>query len=176
MAQPQAEFPPDTVAAATYAEALAGMVDRPFLASQRWQDQQHRAVRFGAHPDIVEFERLLIKRMAKLGVPLFAPEVVRSAKRQDELYALGNSKAKGGQSAHQYGLAVDLVHSVHGWNLSAKQWEVIEHMGRELAKATGLKVHNLHEPDGSWSFYDPAHWQVVGWKGLRDGYPFGASG
>lgn len=173
MPSPSPEFPPDAQVQQplTFAQAVAGMVDRPFLASQNWQEQQHRADRSGAHPHVLEFERLFVKRMAKMGIPVFASEVLRTAERQNDLFALGTTRAKGGQSAHQFGCAVDLVHSVKGWQLSPLEWAVMEHVGRELAKARGLAVHNLHGPDGQWSFYDPAHWQVVGWKAVRDDYP-----
>lgn len=150
---------------ATYGAALAGMVDRPFLASRRYQEQQARANRDLAHADVLEFERVFIRRMSKLGVPIFAPEIWRSAKRQDELFALGNSRARGGQSAHQFGLAIDLVHSVKGWNLSKKEWELMLHTGREIVLQTGLKMDNLADLTGG---YDPAHWQLKNWKNFKD--------
>lgn len=167
MVAPMPEFPPDVTSPATYAAAVAGMVDRPFLASQRWQEQQGRAVRDGAHPAILEFERAFIRRMSKLGIPVFASEVMRSAKRQDELHALGNSKARGGRSPHQWGCAVDLVHSVRGWSLSAKEWEIFGHVGEEVAKAKGLKLNW----GGVWEFFDPAHWEIEDWQDIKLGYP-----
>lgn len=147
------------------------MVDRPFLKSQRWQEQQWRADRLGAHPDILEFERVFIRRMSKLGVPMFASEVIRSWKRQEELYALGNSRARGGLSAHQHGCAIDLVHSVKGWNLDKKAWELIGHVGKEVAKQKGLAIVSLAW-GGDWSFYDPAHWQIDGWQMVKGQYPW----
>lgn len=149
----------------SFGEALRGMADRPFLASRNWSEQQHRAMRDLAHPDILEFEKVFIRRMSKLDVPMFAVEIWRSSKRQDELYRLGNSKAKGGSSPHQYGLAVDLVHSVKAWNLPPKAWALIGHVGEELIAQKGLAL----EWGGRWKgFYDPAHWQVVGWKQQKD--------
>lgn len=139
------------------------MRDTAFLNSQRWQEQQWRAHRDGAHPDILEFERLFLKRLIKLGVPVFAHEVWRLNSRQDELYAAGMSKAKGGESPHNFGCAVDLVHSVHGWNLNAKQWALIGHVGKELATQRGFKV----TWGGDWKFYDPAHWELTEWRVVR---------
>lgn len=166
--EPEAEFPPDRPIPKSYDEALRGMANRPFLASQRYQEQQWRANREGAHPDILEFEKLLVRRMAKLGVPMFASEVIRTPERQDDLYALGTTKARAGQSPHQYGCAVDVVHSVHGWNLDQKAWALIGHVGKELAAQRGLKV----TWGGEWSFYDPAHWELTHWRELKEAYPW----
>jgi len=147
------------------------MADKPFLASQRWQEQQWRANREGAHPDIIEFERVFIKRMSKLGVPMFAHEMVRTAERQDDLYALGNSRAKAGQSAHQYGCAVDIVHSTKAWGLSEKEWLLVGHVGKELITQKGLAIASLAW-GGDWSFYDPAHWEIIDWRTEKEKFPW----
>lgn len=106
--------------------------------------------------------------MAKLGVPMFASEVYRTPERQLELYTAGHSKAKDGQSAHQTGCAIDLIHTVKGWGLAANQWALIGHVGKELATQRGFKL----TWGGDWNFYDPAHWEVTGWKAQADQYPF----
>lgn len=169
---PPRDLPLSAEVPQTYSEALAGMVDRPYLASRNWVEQQQRAVRDFAHPDILEFERVFVRRLAKLGVPVFAPEVIRSAKRQDDLYALGNSRARGGQSAHQYGCAVDIVHSVRAWDCSPKQWQLMGHIGKELITQKGFAVDSAAWPDFNGRFYDPAHWQIVDWKNQKDDYPW----
>lgn len=165
---PVPEFPLDTPVPKDFGEALRVMVDRPFLASQKWQEQQGRASREGAHRDILDFERVLIKRMGKLGVPMFAHWVVRTEKQQLELFQGGHSKDSpaDGQWPHR-GCAVDIVHSVKGWGLSKSQWALVGHVGKELALQRGLKV----DWGGDWRFYDPAHWQITGWK-LLEGYPW----
>lgn len=147
------------------------MANKPFLASRKYQEQQSRADRQGVHPDILEFEKRMVRRMGKLDVPIFASEVMRTAERQNDLYALGNSKAKGGQSPHQYGCAIDLVHSVHGWNLDRKAWELIGHVGQEIIAQAGLAIVSFAW-GGDWKFYDPAHWQVEDWKMVKDNYPW----
>lgn len=164
-------FPPDLPVPATYSEALRGLVNKARLQSQMWAQQQYRANRVGAHPDLLEFERVFIKRMSKLGVPLFAAEVVRSSQRQEELFALGNSRAKGGQSAHQYGCAVDIVHSIRGWNLAPKEWAVIGHVGKELIVSKGFAMTS-NAWGGDWSFWDPAHWQIADWRNQVTDYPW----
>lgn len=169
---PTAELPPELAEPPSpprdLQAALRGMVDRPFLATRRYQEQQERAWREGAHPDILEFERCFIKRMKRHGIPMFASEVIRDGTRQDELYALGRSKAKAGQSPHGDGCAVDLVHSVLGWELHPDQWRLVGHIGKELAVQKGVKL----VWGGDWSFYDPAHWEIADWKSQRDQYPF----
>lgn len=158
-------FPLDIPIPATYGEALRGLANPSRLLTQRYQEQQWRADRAGAHPDILEFERVFVRRMAKLGVPVFASEVIRTRKRQDELFALGNSRAKAGQSAHQYGCAVDIVHSVKGWALAPKEWALIGHVGKELIAQKGFAMESKAW-GGDWSFYDPAHWQLTEWKAI----------
>lgn len=176
-------FPPDLVQSGGFSEALRGMVNREFLASEKHVHQHRRAIRAGAHPAILEFEKAFTRRMAKLGVPMHASEVYRTPERQNDLYALGNSKAKAGQSPHQFGLAVDLIHSVKGWNLDERQWKLIGHVGKEVAKKVRFgyldakgEYHTAHvefEWGGDFqSIYDPAHWQLVDWKQLRAKYPW----
>lgn len=172
MPLPPREFPGEGEVPQTFAGALAGMVNREYLSSRGWLAQQARAVRDFAHPDLLEFERVFVRRLAKLGVPVFAAEVIRSAKRQDDLYALGNSRARGGQSAHQYGCAVDIVHSVKAWGLTDKQWQLLGHIGKELITQKGLAVDSAAWPDFNGRFYDPAHWQIVDWKNQKENYPW----
>lgn len=107
--------------------------------------------------------------MSKLGVPMMATEFIRSEARQNDLYALGNSRARGGQSPHQYGLAVDVVHAKHGWQIDKKAWALIGHVGKEAARQAGLHI----EWGGDFgTIWDPAHWQLEGWKDLKGGYPW----
>ncbi len=148
----------------SYADELRGLVDREFCFSQRYGDQQGRADRIGADPRILEFERKLIKRARKMGVPLFAHCVIRTSHEQNNLFLAGRSKARAGESPHNYGCAVDVIHGTKGWSLSRRQWEVLGHLGKELAASLGLKV----TWGGDWSFYDPAHWELSDWRAVRD--------
>lgn len=147
---------------------MRGLIDRPFLGTVKYQAQEWRADWTGAHPDLVVFHRAFQARLRKLGIPMFAHEVVRSAERQEELHEDGKSKARAGKSPHQYGLAVDIVHSVRGWNLTQKEWALIGHIGKEVAQQRGIKI----SWGGDWSFYDPAHWQITFWKSVKEDYPW----
>ena len=152
-----------------YAGEMAGMVDRDFCFSQKYQEQQARADRFGAQPEIVEFERKLVKRLFKLGVPVFAHCVIRGSQEQNRLFREGKSKARAGESPHNYGAAVDLIHGVKAWNLTRKQWALVGHIGKETAASAGLKV----TWGGEWEFYDPAHWELTQWRAIRAQYSDG---
>ncbi|QCS37273.1 hypothetical protein [Tortoise microvirus 78] len=154
---------PEPLEVVDYGTALRAIMDGGFLASRKYREQQLRADREGAHPVILDFERAFVRRLAKLGVPMFASEVLRAPERQNELHKAGNSKAKAGQSPHQYGMAVDLVHGVKGWGLDPRSWKMIGHVGKELARQNGWRL----TWGGDWKFYDPAHWELANWKELK---------
>lgn len=164
--------PPEYQDGGEFGAELRDMRDRAFVASERYQEQQWRAQREwsergetrAAHPELLEFERKLIKRMAKLGVPMFAFCVYRNGRQQELLKEQGLSKAGAGFSPHQYGLAVDIVHGTKAWNLSRKQWALVGHIGKEVAAQLGIKVRW----GGDWAFYDPAHWELADWTVLVD--------
>ena len=170
MPKSEAPFPPDVLleVGPGFDDALRAMRDPAYAASQNQQAQQWRADRKGAHPDVLEFERVFVAKLSKLGVPAFAHCVVRTRDEQARLLALGRSNAQPRESPHEYGLAVDVVHSVRAWNLTRRQWEVMGHVGNEVAKSRGIKI----EWGGDWRFFDPAHWQLAGWRSLQAGFPF----
>lgn len=141
-------------------EGLRDLIDKPFLNGERYRDQQLRAEAAGAHPHIVEFRAAFRRRLERVGIPMFAHEIWRDLDRQNDLFKAGHSKAKAGESPHNWGCAIDLVHSVHGWGLTEEHWKLIGHMGKELARQRGFRL----EWGGDWKFYDPAHWEVKGWR------------
>lgn len=152
-----------------YAPALQAMQDRAFCFSERYSDQQGRADKLGAQPEILEFERKLVRRAYKLGIPLFAHALIRGSSEQNRLFREGHSKARAGESPHNYGAAVDLIHGTKGWGLTRRQWAIIGHLGKELAASLGLKV----VWGGDWDFYDPAHWELANWREIRAQYSDG---
>lgn len=166
---PPPVFAPDAVPSKSLPDALAGLVDRPFLATQRWQEQQQRAFREGAHPKVLKFEKAFIRRMKKAGIPMFAHTVVRTAQEQAYLVSQGVSKDSpdDGLWPHR-GCAIDLVHSVKGWNMNEDEWKLIGHLGKEISAQMGLSMIW----GGDWSFYDPAHWELKKWKTIAGEYPW----
>lgn len=113
---------------------------RDFCSSEAYGLQQMVATRDGAHEEILDFERLLVKRLRKFGVPMFAAAVWRR------------------------GCAVELIHGVLGRKLPARSWEIIGHMGKELAAAKGWKINW----GGDFNLPDPARWQLANWRSRFD--------
>lgn len=147
---------------ATYRAALDGLRNVDFLATDKYREQQQRANRKGAREEIIKFEAALIKRFHSLGVPMFAHNMVRTIAEQNALYVKGVSKAKGKKGPHTHGCAVDIVHSILGWNIPDKSWKIIGHLGLEVAKTQGIEI----TWGGSWKFYDPAHWELTHWRDI----------
>ncbi|MHA6692268.1 M15 family metallopeptidase domain-containing protein [Devosia sp. A449] len=150
-------------------DALAGLVNRPFLATETWREQQRRAVREGAHPKVLKFEAAFIRRMKRVGIPMWAHCVIRSEYEQAEMVRNGVSKDSpdDGLWPHR-GCAVDLIHSVKGWQMNDDEWKLIGHLGKEISAQMGLSM----QWGGDWSFYDPAHWEVKNWKTIAGEYPW----
>jgi hypothetical protein len=177
MAKPDTRFPPDVPVPATYDEAMRSLRDRDWVAGRQFEAQQMRPNREGAHPDLLIFERRFIKRMAGLGMPLYPHTVIRTMDEQARVYAEGHSKAKPGESAHNYGMAVDIVHGQRHWNLSEREWLLVGHIGKEVAKSCGVKlVWGGNDGPGDKFNWDPAHWHIHGWRKLVGRYPFPDTG
>lgn len=155
--------PPPEVVVGDYRTALRAIVDKAFLKTEKYQTQQWRADRTRTHPDILLFEMLLVRKLRKLGVPMFCHQAYRDHGHQNELFAAGKSRAKAGESPHNWGLAVDVVHGRLAWNMPKMSWDLIGHVGKEVAKQHGIAV----EWGGDWSFWDPAHWELSDWKSLK---------
>lgn len=78
------------------------------------------------HPELARRVMLLIQALADKGYTVEVVQGLRTFAEQDELYKQGRTKpgqvvtkARGGQSNHNYGLAVDLCPFVNGkpqWN------------------------------------------------------------
>ena len=158
-------LPETVVVVGGYREALNSIRDRAYLMGERYAAQQMRADRVGTNADLLAFYDAFQRQLRALGVPMFAAEFRRSADRQDALHAAGKTKALRGQSPHGFGLAVDVVHSKLGWDLTRQQWTLIGHIGKSVAARGRMKI----DWGGDWEFYDPAHWQVRGWRLLANG-------
>ena len=145
-----------------YGSAIRSISDRTFCQSQKYRDQQLRADRSGAHPDILEFERRLITKARKQDIPLYCHCCNRGQHEQTNLFVRGVTKARAGQSAHNYGLAIDVIHSVKAWDIDRKAWAFLGHMGKEISVQSGIEV----TWGGDWKFWDPSHWELRDWKTL----------
>jgi len=107
---------------------------------------------------------------AAAGYDILVTCTLRSEAEQAALYAQGRTvpgaivtNAKPGQSAHQYGLGMDIVPIVNGkpdWSGTDPLWLEIGALGQ----ARGLQW--LGAPDSM--FREAAHFQVPGWPDLID--------
>lgn len=115
------------------------------------------------HPELARRVRMVIENLAKAGMQVEVVQGLRTIAEQDALFAQGRSKpgrvvtnARGGQSNHNYGLAVDVVpfaNSKPNWNAPNSIWIAI---GGEAEKL-GL------EWGGNWKkFLDRPHIQLPG--------------
>ena len=107
-----------------------------------------------------------VKEMALMGLPIRITEGFRSNERQNQLYAQGRTtpgaivtKAKGGESMHNYGVAVDIVFRKQGYEATYAQWTA----AATIAKTLGF------EWGGSWkAFIDKPHFEMTHGYSLSD--------
>ncbi|EAC7916623.1 alkaline phosphatase [Listeria monocytogenes] len=117
----------------------------------------------GMNKSVADKTRNVIKKMAKKGIYLCVAQGYRSSAEQNALYAQGRTKpgavvtnAKGGQSNHNYGVAVDLcLYTSDGknviWESTTSRWKTVV----SAMKAEGF------EWGGDWkSFKDYPHFEL----------------
>lgn len=157
------------MSAPDHTQFLRALEARSFLKTVAYSEQQLKANRVGAHPDIVAFEKKFIAKLVKLDIPVYAHNMVRTPAEQEGMWVRGVSRIRGHQPYSHKGCAVDIVHSIHHWNISEGSWKMLGFIGKELAKQNGIEI----DWGGDWKdFYDPAHWQLSQWKTLIKGFPY----
>ncbi|RKC35145.1 Peptidoglycan L-alanyl-D-glutamate endopeptidase CwlK [Listeria monocytogenes] len=117
----------------------------------------------GMNKSVADKTRNVIKKMSKQGIYLCVAQGYRSSAEQNALYAQGRTKpgavvtnAKGGQSNHNYGVAVDLcLYTSDGknviWESTTSRWKTVV----SAMKAEGF------EWGGDWkSFKDYPHFEL----------------
>lgn len=125
------------------------------------------------HPIVRAKVVALLERAQVKGVRLLVTAAYRSIEEQDELYAQGRTKpghivtdARGGSSAHNFAMAVDVVPlDANGqpiWKAPAQTWKQVW----KLAEEVGLDA--LGDPWGEFVSWDLGHVQEPGWKVLKD--------
>ncbi len=108
----------------------------------------------------------IVSEMARLGHPVRIVQGYRSIEEQNRLYEQGRTtagaivtNAKGGQSFHNYGVAVDFVFIKEGWNATDTLWQLLGKVG----KAQGF------EWGGDWQgFVDRPHFEMKLGYSLND--------
>lgn len=150
--------------ATAFPRALDAMQNPGFIKSPRYQEQQKRANRVGAHPHIVEFADKLVKRGAQMGIPLFPHCIVRTYEDQMAAYVQGVSRDSpaDGLWPHKFA-AVDIIHGTLAYMdepIIYNAWAIIGHLGKEVAHSMGIQI----EWGGDWKWRDAAHFELKGWK------------
>lgn len=82
-----------------------------------WPGKQQEVVPItGLHPKVVEGEQLLVRKAARIGIDVVITHGYRSIEEQDQLFEQGRAlagnivtNARGGESYHNYGLAIDFA-------------------------------------------------------------------
>ena len=115
------------------------------------------------HPELAGRIRTVVAALSQAGINIEIVQGLRTFAEQDDLFRQGRTKkglvvtnARGGQSNHNYGLAVDVVPFVDGkpnWKAPNAIWMAIGHEGGKVGLEWG----------GSWKkFIDKPHLQLPG--------------
>ncbi len=123
----------------------------------------------GLHPSVEFGRNQLLQKTAKIGITISITEDFRSMDEQDELYAQGRTDsgsivthARGGESFHNYGLAIDFALVTQNGNLI---WDM-EYDGNGNAKSDWIEVVKIakqlgFEWGGDWEeFKDYPHLEM----------------
>lgn len=110
------------------------------------------------HPKVRDKAREFINKAEKQNIKLRVASAYRSYAEQNDLYAQGRTKAgkivtyaKGGQSSHNFGTAIDVVPIVNGKADYNTDWNKIATIGKSVGFAWG----------GDWtSFVDKPHFEM----------------
>lgn len=131
------------------------------------------------HPLVKEKARELINKAEAEGIKLRVTDTLRTWAEQDEKYAQGRTKAgsivtnaKGGQSNHNFGLAMDVVEIVNGkavWD--SKNWDKIGKIGKSVGFFWGGDFKSITDkPHFEMTFGKTlAQLQTLYSSGQRDG-------
>jgi LysM repeat protein len=128
----------------------------------------------GLHPIVASRARAMLDLCSLAGLAILVTQGVRTWEEQDALYAKGRTvpplgpshivtKAKGGQSYHNFGLAFDIVvldsMGKTEWNTSHPGWKRAAEAGRSVGLEWG----------GDWKgFKDIPHFQYTGGLALAE--------
>ena len=124
------------------------------------------------HPHVASLCRKFIEQCKEAGVDVLVTSTYRDHESQNALYAQGRTapgkivtKAKGGQSFHNYKIAFDVVPLRNGkavWGTSGEDGKLWQRLG-EIGESLGL------EWAGRWvSFKEYPHFQYTGGLKLAD--------
>lgn len=126
------------------------------------------------HPAVQDRARAIVKAWADAGFDVLVTCTFRSNAEQDKLYAQGRTapgfkvtKARAGESYHNFGLALDFVPVING----KPQWD--DHKPFEVLAGIAQMADPTVTWGGGWSFKDLPHLQ---WDKPKDGDHGGMAG
>lgn len=136
------------------------------LSALKQESRPSSRVVNGLQPIVERQAEMVIKEMAKQGHHVRIVDGFRSVEKQDELYAQGRTEsgpivtqAKGGESFHNYGVAVDFVFVKEGYNASTSKWQLLGDIGKKHGFVWG----------GDWTtFIDRPHFEMLQGYNLKD--------
>ncbi len=136
-----------------------------YLKEKTWDIHSDRRINT-LHPLVrAKAKEFIIRTEKELGIKLRVVSALRTWAEQDKLYEQGRTspgnivtKAKGGESLHNFGLAIDVVEIKNGkaiWN--NPNWNRIAVLGKQIGFTWG----------GDWkSFKDKPHFEIRFGKSL----------
>lgn len=131
-----------------------------------------------ADPRLQRWAALYIELARKRGVPLYVHCAFRTEAEQVTAFNAGHSKTRYPHSAHNTAQAVDIVHGVFQWDLTRSEWaylDVLARLALDRLNSTLDKPRKLSLVwGGSWSFYDPAHYEITDYRGRIARLPVGS--
>jgi len=138
------------------------------------------------HPKVKTLCEKFIASCDKQGIDVLITSTYRDGESQSALYAQGRTKlfdangkrlgivtkAKGGQSIHNYGMAIDIVLITGG----AASWDTFKDYDKD-GKSDWMEIVNIfkkhgYDWGGDWKFKDAPHFEKKGynWRDLNAKY------
>lgn len=137
-----------------------------FMRTEAFLRQWDRADWQHVDPRIMRWAAKFQLEARKRAIPLYVHNAFRTLNEQREMAARGVSKTL--HSAHNIGEAVDIVHGVFHWEMTRQEWSLLGVLGRQVLDRLNAPLRKAERLElqwgGDWSFYDPAHWEIIGWQ------------
>lgn len=164
-------------------ERLEGMYNAIFMEDQKLANQREVAKHMARvwiyglqgidalHPEVKNRAVRLMERMKELGKPIIIFETIRSAKRQNELYAQGRTTpgsivtdGRALEGYHSFGLAFDAIFKDYKWSPPSEDWwKTLGEEGEKLGLTWGGRWDTSFGGDRPHFQY-----QVCPWQDLKD--------
>lgn len=146
-----------------------------FLPSGKHERDWQRADWQSVHMGIQEWAARFLLEAKRYEIPLFVHEAYRTAAMQAQHFRNGHTKLQGNVAPHRQGKAVDIVHGRYGWTLTDDEWLFLNKMGLDVHRRmmAARPAHQRFDLEwgGDWRRgravkvgWDPAHWEVKGWR------------